>query len=140
MFKIWDFQTSVLSIFAYSQIQKLGFQKSDIYKHSSFRYLPVAKYEHQSEVQNTSSRIKLSGKNKKNGFLDIEIQALTKDGYFWKDLDKFLYFNINEYQKSWMFRWTFRNYGFLWSNFSYLNISEYWLKRRMFENSRIFEI
>ena len=25
-------------------------------------------------------------KNEKNGFLDIEIQALTKDGYFRKDL------------------------------------------------------
>ena len=55
--------------------------------------MPVAKYEHQNEVQDTSSRIKLSDKNKKNGFLDIEIQALTKDGYFRKDLDKFLYFN-----------------------------------------------
>ena len=52
-----DVQTSVLSIFAYSQIRKLGFQKSEIYKHSSFRYLPVAKYEHQNEVQDTSSSI-----------------------------------------------------------------------------------
>ena len=77
---------SVLSIFAYSQVRKLGFQKSEIYKHSSFRYLPVAKYEHQNEVQDTSSSISLSGKNKKNEFLDSEIQALTKDGYFRKDL------------------------------------------------------
>ena len=39
MFIIRDFQTSVFSIFACSQISKLGFQKSEIYKHPSFRYL-----------------------------------------------------------------------------------------------------
>ena len=36
MFKIRDFQTSVFSIFACSQISKLGFPKSEIYKHPSF--------------------------------------------------------------------------------------------------------
>ena len=34
-------QTSVLSIFAYSQIRKLGQQKSEIFKHPSFRYSPI---------------------------------------------------------------------------------------------------
>ena len=48
---------SVLLIFAYSQIRKLGFQKSEIYKHSSFRYLPVAKYEHQNEVQDVPTHV-----------------------------------------------------------------------------------
>ena len=34
--KIRDFQPSVFSIFAYSQTRKLGFQKSEIFKHQSF--------------------------------------------------------------------------------------------------------
>ena len=45
MFKIRDFQTFVFSIFACSQISKLGFQKSEIYKHPSFRYSHIVKYE-----------------------------------------------------------------------------------------------
>ena len=51
-----------------------------------------------------------------------------------KERSKFLYFYINEHQKSWMFCWTLRNLLFLWSKFSYLTISKYWLKRRTFEN------
>ena len=45
MFKIRDFQTSVFLIFTYGQIGKPRFQKSEIYKHPSFRYSPIVKYE-----------------------------------------------------------------------------------------------
>ena len=37
---------------AYSQIRKLGFQKYEIYKHSSFRYSPIAKYDQDDQHQN----------------------------------------------------------------------------------------
>ena len=40
------------------------------------------------------------------GCLGIEIQALTKNGCFRRDLS-FWYLNINEYHKSWMFRLMF---------------------------------
>ena len=56
-----NFYKSDFSIFAYSQIRKVGGLKSEIYKHSSFRYSPIAKYDqddqHQNEVRDTSSRI-----------------------------------------------------------------------------------
>ena len=45
MFKIQDFQTSVFLIFTYGQIGKPSFQKSEFYKHPSFRYSPIVKYE-----------------------------------------------------------------------------------------------
>ena len=56
-------------------------------------------------MRDTSFHIKLSGKNEKNGCLDIENQALTKDDYFRKDLS----FCILILTNIWMFRWTFRN-------------------------------
>ena len=74
-----------------------------------------------------------------NGCLDIENQALTKDGYFRKDLSFCIFKNSNEYQKSWMFRWMFRNLGFFVTQvfmFDYRPIS----KRRMFANLRFFVI
>ena len=43
--KTRDFQTSVFSIFACSQIRKLGSQKSEIFKHPSSRYSHIVKYE-----------------------------------------------------------------------------------------------
>ena len=42
--------------------------------------------QHQNEMRDTSFHVQLSGENKKNGCLDIENQAPTKDGYFRKDL------------------------------------------------------
>ena len=45
MFRIRDFQTSAFLIFTYGQIGKPRFQKSEIYKHPSFRYSPIVKYE-----------------------------------------------------------------------------------------------
>ena len=39
-----DFQTFKFSIFAYSQIRKLGFQKFEIFRHLSFRCSPIVKY------------------------------------------------------------------------------------------------
>ena len=39
------FQTSVFSIFACSQIRKLGYLKSEIFKHPSFQYSPAVKYQ-----------------------------------------------------------------------------------------------
>ena len=43
--KIRDFQTSVFFIFTYGRIGKPRYQKSEIYKHPSFRYSPIVKYE-----------------------------------------------------------------------------------------------
>ena len=40
-----NFYISVFSILAYSEYQKLGFQKSEIFKHPSFRYSPVVNIE-----------------------------------------------------------------------------------------------
>ena len=62
-------------------------------------------------MRDASFGILLSVKNK-NRCLGIEIQAPTQDSYFKKDL-KFLYLNMNEYHKSWMFRWMFGNLRFL---------------------------
>ena len=40
-FIFFDFYEFVFSIFIYNEHRKLGFQKSEIFKHASFRYSPI---------------------------------------------------------------------------------------------------
>ena len=45
-----NFYKSDFSVFTCSQIRKLGLQKSEIFKHLSFRYSPIVKYENDIKV------------------------------------------------------------------------------------------
>ena len=50
--------------------------------------------------------------------MDAWTPKIKHPGYFRKDLNFCILKNINEYQKSWMFHWMFRNLRFLQSKFS----------------------
>ena len=71
--------------------------------------------------------------------MDAWTPKIKHPGYFRKDLNFCILKNVNEYQKSWMFHWMFRNLRFLQSKFllfDYRSIS----KRRTFANLRFFAI
>ena len=71
-------------------------------------------------------------KIKKNGCLDIEIQALTKHGYFRKDLSFCILISTN-IRRAGCCAGCLEISDFCDLNFR-ICLNEYWLKRQMFEN------
>ena len=71
--------------------------------------------------------------------MDAWTPKIKHPGYFRKDLNFCILNNINEYQKSWMSHWMFRNLRFLQSKFSLFNYRSI-SKRRIFANLRFFAI
>ena len=71
--------------------------------------------------------------------MDAWTPRIKHSGCFRKDLNFCILKNINEYHKSWMFHWMFRNLRFLPSKFSLFDYMPK-SKRRIFANLGFFVI